>query len=340
MTLGYGFGFPRAQSSGLAPSLNLDFAGTAALPSTVTFSRGTNATFTNSAGAIQLTSGIDAPRFDYDPVTLACKGLMVEGVKTNLVLNSTIDGASLATQTVTVTAVTTTLSFYGTGTVILSGVFIGSLVGSGAYPTRSSLTFLPTAGPLVLTVTGNVQYCNLEVGAYPTSYIPTAAAAATRNNDVAAMTGTNFSSWYNQTQGTIVAVATQPYLKPSVAIGAIASISDSTTSNRLAVVINAPSTSNYAAFVSAVSQFNINKAAAISAGVPSKVAAAYAAADFAMSWNGATPGTASAGALPTVDTMYICSNSTGVAQFLDGTIARLTYYPTRLPNATLQALTA
>jgi hypothetical protein len=41
----------------------------------------------------------------------------------------------------------------------------------------------------------------LEVGAFPTSYIPTEAVAVTRNADVATMTGTNFSDWFNATEG-------------------------------------------------------------------------------------------------------------------------------------------
>jgi hypothetical protein len=44
----------------------------------------------------------------------------------------------------------------------------------------------------------------LEAGAFPTSYIPTTTAALTRNADVAMMTGTNFSDWFNGTAGTVV----------------------------------------------------------------------------------------------------------------------------------------
>ena len=44
----------------------------------------------------------------------------------------------------------------------------------------------------------------LEAGAFPTSYIPTTASTVTRSADNASMTGTNFSSWYNQGEGTIL----------------------------------------------------------------------------------------------------------------------------------------
>jgi hypothetical protein len=45
----------------------------------------------------------------------------------------------------------------------------------------------------------------LEAGAFSTSYIPTVASQVTRSADSASMTGTNFSSWYNKGQGTILA---------------------------------------------------------------------------------------------------------------------------------------
>ncbi|MFV3388434.1 hypothetical protein ACNFCJ_24020, partial [Pseudomonas sp. NY15364] len=77
------------------------------------------------------------------------RGLLIEESRTNLLLNS----ATLATQSVTVTAVAHTLSFYGTGSVTLSGAATGTLTGTGA-GNRVSLTFTPTAGTLTLTVSG------------------------------------------------------------------------------------------------------------------------------------------------------------------------------------------
>ena len=182
------------------PKLALDFT-TASLDARVTFTRtGNTATVTNSSGNIV---GINAnlPRFDFNPTTLVCRGLLIEESRANALLNSLIDGTDLATQLVTVTAAARTLSFYGTGTVVLSGAHSATVVGTGAYPTRTTLTFTPSAGVLTLTVTGTVQFAQLEAGAFATSFIPTAALAVTRNADVATMTGTNFSSWYNQSEG-------------------------------------------------------------------------------------------------------------------------------------------
>src|SRR5690606_11840432 len=117
----------------------------------VTFTRASTATYFDSAGVMQ-TAAIDEPRVDYDPDTLELRGLLIEPQRTNLLLNS----ATLSTQSVTVTATVHTLSFYGTGTVTLSGASTaGPLVGTGAN-NRVTLTFTPTAGSLTLTVSGSV----------------------------------------------------------------------------------------------------------------------------------------------------------------------------------------
>jgi hypothetical protein len=163
----------------------------------ISFVRASAANYFNSAGVLT-SAAVNEPRFDHDPVTLESKGLLVEVARTNLLLNS----ASLSTQSVVVTAVPYTLSFYGTGTITLSGVSTaGPLVGSGAFPTRSTLTFTPTAGTLTLTVTGTVEYAQLEAGSFASSYITTAGASATRSSDLP--TVTPISSFYNQNEGTV-----------------------------------------------------------------------------------------------------------------------------------------
>jgi hypothetical protein len=116
---------------------------------------------------------------DYNPSTLAPNGLFGEPAATNLLLNN----SALSTQSVTVTAVAHTLSFWGTGTVTLSGVSTaGPLVGTGA-ANRVSLTFTPTAGSLTLTVAGTVSIAQLETGTVATSPILTFGATVTRAAD-------------------------------------------------------------------------------------------------------------------------------------------------------------
>ena len=93
MRLGLGIGVPY-ESGVLNPdklSLDLQFATdktlTARKGPTPTFTRASTATFVGSDGLIQ-SAAINAPRFDHDPITLACKGLLIEEPRTNLALQS------------------------------------------------------------------------------------------------------------------------------------------------------------------------------------------------------------------------------------------------------------
>ena len=148
------------------------------------FARSTTATYFDIDGAMQ-TAAINVPRIGYDPVTHAHTGLILEAAATNLMLNS----ATVTNQDITVTAVPHTLTFYGTGTVTLTNAHSGSLVGSGAFPVRSSLTFTPSAGTLSIAVSGSCTLGQLEVGSVATSYIPTAGATVTRGADAATGSG-------------------------------------------------------------------------------------------------------------------------------------------------------
>jgi len=65
--------------------------------------------------------------------------------------------------------------------------------------------------------TTNGQYlyiwgAQVEAGSFPTSYLPTSGSAATRAADICSIEGGNFSSWYNQSEGTVFVEANNlPY---------------------------------------------------------------------------------------------------------------------------------
>lgn len=158
----------------------------------LTMARNTTATRINEFGIREVVPA-NRVRIDYSNGK-PC--FLIEPQRTNLVYPSNI----ATTQVRTVTAVQHTLSFYGNGTVTLSGAFSGSLVGTGAN-NRVSLTFTPTAGNLTLTVSGTVTDWQLEVGSNATSYIPTVTGSVTRNGDYA-FKG-NISDLIGQTEGSI-----------------------------------------------------------------------------------------------------------------------------------------
>ena len=74
-------------------TLNLDFTKMSALDSRFTFTRSTTATYINSSGyvatmAAAATNDPTKARLDYDPTTLAAKGLLIEGSTANLTKRS------------------------------------------------------------------------------------------------------------------------------------------------------------------------------------------------------------------------------------------------------------
>ena len=165
----------------------------------LTVTRATTATRVNSAGLIETVSA-NVPRLDYS--NGSCPSILVEPQRTNLVYPSDI----ATTQVRAVTAVEHTLSFYGTGTVTLSGAFSGSLVGTGAN-NRVTLTFTPTGGNLTLTVSGTVIDWQLEAGSSATSLIKTVSGSVTRNADV--ISKYNIDTLIGQTEGTILVKGAQ-----------------------------------------------------------------------------------------------------------------------------------
>ena len=321
-------------AGGLIPSLVLDFAGTGTLDPRVTFTRSTTATYTNSSEALT-TAAINAARFDYNPSTLAALGLLLEEQRTNVLLNSLLDGTNLTTQTVITGAVPYTLSFYGTGTIVLAGTNISTQVGTGAYPSRKTFTFTPTAGNLTLTVTGTVQYAQLEAGSFASSFIPTAGAQVTRAADSAVMTGTNFSSWFNASQGTLY---TETNFTSTVFITRGIFIAPTSYSDNTIVTANwYQNTGQPANFkndpfgTSAVSSPTISGIGNL------KSAIAYQSANSAGAINGTIRYTDSSAGSGGVTFTQLNFNEGGV--HLNGYIKKIAYYPIRVTNAQLQALT-
>jgi hypothetical protein len=181
----------------------------------------------------------------------------------------------------------------------------------------------------------------LEAGTFPTSYIPTTTATVTRAADVASMTGTNFSSWYNQSAGSIF---TNVQLLPGSIRGDLDAGVYFMRGSNTTGAIRHDYQGNFVSFLTTNSVVLDNSGTAYSspafavAPTTRKAATSFNTGNITYSLNN-TSGSASGVVMPTgVDRVLLCgfNNSNG----LNKTIARLAYYPVRLPDAQLQALTA
>ena len=177
----------------------------------------------------------------------------------------------------------------------------------------------------------------LEEGAFATSYIPTTTATVTRAADVASITGSNFSSFYNQTEGTVfaeVAVA-----QPSTGGNQfVFRFSDNTFSN--AIAVNIPGGAQLSTASGGTFDGSASSVASLVANVSAKIGATYASNNLGLSLNVATVVADTTATIPTaLNRADIGSDHIGANRIKAGTIKRLTYWPTRLSNTVLQQIT-
>ena len=399
------------------PSLDLDFT-QEVLDPRITFSRGSIGTRVNRNRLIETVSA-NQPRFDYNPVTGECKGLLIEESRTNLLtysedfsnaswarnnqnINTNVitapDGTLTADKLITINASpihdlfktpnlssnTYTLSIFAkaaeqnlmrlriddgiigrntifnltTGTVSSSNnVTSPSII---QYPNgwyRCSITVTTN----IINVVFNTPYpwsgdgtsglylwgAQLEVGAFPTSYIPTTASIVPRSADNAQMTGTNFSSWYNQSEGTLYASINNITTRSSITYDAFVSLAG-TDVNRNVIRIYTQTASggggqNY--FLGAVAyspdgSYVVDSFDSYVGGAQriGKAILAYKKDNFAFTVNGLKPTRDVSGGIPTCNQLLIF----GASRFQlapSGYISRLTYYPRALKPNQLQYLT-
>jgi hypothetical protein len=172
----------------------------------------------------------------------------------------------------------------------------------------------------------------MEAGGFATSYIPTEASAVTRNADVATMTGTNFSDWFNATEGAF-SIEANSFQLSSVIRRAIA-VTDGTASNRILLYIDGNGDFSFLTTV-AGSNVILNGGAYIRS-TNYKQCGAYKLNSAAQSGNGATAVTSSSISIPTVNQMQIGSQP-GASDYFNGWIAKINYWPQRLVNNEVQA---
>lgn len=398
--------------------LLLPFAETKTLDPRITFTRGSSATCIDASKAL-VSVAANTPRFDHDPVTGICKGLLIEEQRTNSVRNNTMVGAvagspgTLPTNWTTHTTLTgLTREIIGAGTesginyidIRLSGtpsgaggyyvyfdspissaakdqtwtfshyikMVAGSTSGVAAYTAldekdsgvawsgggntaaisltstqqRSIYTRVLTGATTAYTlpyislwmsggaidITLRIGLPQLELGAFATSPILTSGTAATRAADVASMTGTNFSSWYNPTEGTFVVGFDIPVTTNDATPRVIAGTSAGSYSNSR-YFSRGTSTATVSGYEvsSGVTQVSL-AGGSVTAGVHSQFVYGYKVNDFAFSLDGSAVVQDTSGSVaPSQDRFYFGDSPWGSGvNTINGHIAKLTYYPKRL----------
>lgn len=322
----------------IMPTLNQDFSNSKRIDPRFSFTRSSTKAYFDAFGVRKLAE-VNEPCFTHDPATGEVLGISIDKTSTNLLLNSLIDGSNLATQSVTVTAQNYTLSFYGTGNIALSGAHSATLTGTGSMQ-RVTVTFTPSAGSLTLTVTGEVKWAQLETGVCVTSHIPTAGTSVTRNADL--LVDTTIGDWYRQDEGTFIVefarvVYTVGGVEPNVFTLAV---SDNSTSNLLSILSGSsiPAQQRFDVTSAGVPQAQLLVTASLSSNTSHIEVAAYKLNDVAAIISGGSIVTDSSAAIPaTLSRCYIGASATGTV-FGSQTIKRITYYPMRLTNEQLVAM--
>lgn len=393
------------------PSFDLNYGSAMALAGTETFTRASTAWYYNSAGVLT-SAATNAARFDYDPSTLAAKGLLLETeARTNLWLNNqavaswTSLGDTVITSDTAVapdgTTTADTITMVASGTVpgsnitmvasttygvsihvkdgatsawlrcriatsasSVSAYFNLSTGAVGALGTgmsgarvdtlasgwkRYSFLYLPAGGDegsrsfSFSGVTANsggtaggaftAWGVQVEAGASVTSYVGvTAGSTVTRAADVCAVTP--LGAWFNASAGTLYAAYTP--LAVTAGTQTVVYLDDASSNERLGIR-SATGTLGGVVVDGGVVQATVSSGTQTVAAT--KVAIAYALNDIAFAAKGVlgTPDTTAT--LPTVTTLKIGARIS-TTEPMSGWYARVAYYSTRLPDATLQRLTA
>jgi hypothetical protein len=191
---------------------------------------------------------------------------------------------------------------------------------------------------VAIDITLRIGLPQLELGAFATSVIPTTTAAATRAADVASITGSAFSSWYRQDEGTVFTDCSINYTVPGTSFPIAASLFDGTSNNRIENGFLTSTLAGYEVATGGVAQVGMYPNAGNS--LTRRLATSFKFNDFAASVNGGIINADTSGTIPTIDQLRIGARTgAGGTSSLFGTIRRLVYWGQRLPNNVLQAIT-
>ena len=238
---------------------------------------------------------------------------VVERNSGGIFLNQSVVSILSATSTLTRFAVTRTLS--EATTAFVNPAIVGS-VNNG-----STVDFtLRIAAP------------QLEQGAFPTSYIPTTTAEATRSADSAVVAP--ISGFYNQSEGTLFAEGSAR----GGSLPSLASLDDNTANERIQLRRNiSVSQAQFLVSDGGTAVVNVNTGSWTSDTAAQKLILAYKADDCAASFNGASVVADTSASMPQA-TQFLIGNGAN-SNLINGHLRKIAYWPKRLSNALLEQLT-
>jgi hypothetical protein len=192
----------------------------------------------------------------------------------------------------------------------------------------------------------------LEVGAFPTSYIPTTSSTKTRSADNVSMTGTNFSDWYNPSESTFLVSFRQIYDASSTVPPStkhILQAGNDTTVNDNYTIRSGQTSTNWSSLVRSASPSSLQFPGIVGFGYLNsstlyKAALSVNSSLISVSLNGLLnadiTNTTTVNHTTPFNKLFIGSGTGGLPPYeLSGHISQLAYYPKRLTNTQLQNLT-
>ena len=229
-----------------------------------------------------------------------------------------------------------TLSATGFIRASADGWYYCTLVASPGLATSVSILMLDDAGNT--SYAGDptkglfVDCLQVEAGGFPTSYIPNLSTGTTaRNADVATVTGSNFSSFWQAGKGSALVRA-----RPSTVSGIrpLIQFDDATADNIIALRGN---TTNPELYIKATTDQAQIDAGTIAANTNYRLAGAWAENNCAASANSGTPVLDSAATIPVVTQARLGSDGTN---YLNGHLESVDYYNERVLNAGIQVISS
>jgi hypothetical protein len=197
--------------------------------------------------------------------------------------------------------------------------------------------------------TSGIQFACLqtEIGAFPTSYIPTESTSVTRATDYAYMNGQNFNSWYNQNAGTFYIEHDGAFSTVTNNYPRVLHVGDGSVQTNTLQYIYSLSTTPGQSNLTWADWYNGNYIQGIIVypplvfGATYKTAMTYSLTKLTGSISGSAVQTASLSQLPTI------ANQMGIGGYsflanssqVNGHMRKITYYPEQLNNTQTLALT-